>query len=68
MQLPDSAAVNAWREFARADLRVAQVVAGLEPPEWHLVCFLSQQAGEKALKASPCRRVGPDPRQEMSSA
>ncbi len=51
MQLPDSAAVNAWRELARADLRVAQVVAGLEPPEWHLVCFLSQQAGEKALKA-----------------
>lgn len=32
-------------------MRVARVAAALDPPEWHLACFLSQQAGEKALKA-----------------
>lgn len=44
-------AVNAWWQLAQSDLRVAQVVAGLDPAEWHLVCFLAQQAGEKSLKA-----------------
>lgn len=30
---------------------MAKVVAAVEPPAWALVCFLAQQAGEKALKA-----------------
>ena len=47
----ERADVNAWWQLAQSDLRVARIVAGLEPAEWHLVCFLAQQAGEKALKA-----------------
>jgi HEPN domain-containing protein len=43
--------VLAWWALAQSDLRVAGVVAGLQPPESHLVCFLCQQAGEKAIKA-----------------
>lgn len=49
--LPDDPAVRAWLQLARSDLRVAAVAADLEPAEWHIVCFLAQQAGEKALKA-----------------
>lgn len=49
--LLDRAEVAAWWELAQSDLRVAGVVAALHPPEWRLVCFLSQQAAEKALKA-----------------
>ncbi len=44
-------AVLAWWQLAGTDLRVAKVVAAVEPPAWALVCFLAQQAGEKALKA-----------------
>lgn len=43
--------VRAWWELAQTDLRVARSVAELEPPAWGIVCFLAQQAGEKALKA-----------------
>lgn len=49
--LLDRVEVAAWWELAQSDLRVAAVVAALQPPEWRLVCFLSQQAAEKALKA-----------------
>ncbi len=51
MKLLDRPEVNAWWALAQSDLRVAGVVAALEPPELHLACFLSQQAGEKAFKA-----------------
>ncbi|MBI5609889.1 MAG: HEPN domain-containing protein [Deltaproteobacteria bacterium] len=44
--------VQAWWALSGSDIRVAAVVANLNPPEWHLACFLSQQAAEKALKAA----------------
>lgn len=47
----ERAEVRAWWELAQTDLRVAKVVAGIEPPAWSHVCFLAQQAGEKGLKA-----------------
>ncbi len=51
MSQHERADVNAWWQLAQSDLRIARVVAALEPAEWHMVCFLAQQAGEKALKA-----------------
>lgn len=51
MSQHERADVDAWWQLAQSDPRVARVVAGLEPAESHLVCFLAQQAGEKALKA-----------------
>lgn len=51
MRWLDRAAVLAWWQLAQSDLRVARAVAGMDPPEWLIVCFLSQQAGEKAPKA-----------------
>ena len=47
----DRPEVLAWWQLAQTDLRVAQVVAVIDPPAWHVVCFLAQQAGEKCLKA-----------------
>ncbi len=47
----ERADVNAWWQLAQTDARVAQLVMDTSPPAWHLVCFLSQQAGEKAIKA-----------------
>lgn len=44
--------VQAWWALSNSDIRVAAVVADLRPPEWQLVCFLAQQAAEKALKAA----------------
>jgi HEPN domain-containing protein len=43
--------VLAWWALSNSDIRVAAVVAELQPPEWHLVCFLAQQAAEKAMEA-----------------
>jgi len=47
----DRPEVQAWWALSASDLRVARVVAALDPPEWHLACFLAQQSAEKALKA-----------------
>jgi len=38
-----------WLTFAQEDLKVAELV--LEESIYNQVCFHSQQAGEKALKA-----------------
>lgn len=62
MKLLDRPEVMAWWALSRSDWRVAHVVAELEPPEWHLVCFLAQQAAEKALKALMESRDMPVPR------
>jgi len=48
----DRPEVQAWWALSNSDIRVAAVVAELQPPEWHLVCFLAQQSAEKALKAA----------------
>lgn len=42
--------VQAWWALSGSDIRVAAVVAQLDPPEWHLVCFLAQQAAEKGAE------------------
>ena len=47
----ERADVNAWWQLAQTDARVARLVMDASPPAWHLVCFLAQQAGEKAVKA-----------------
>lgn len=62
MKQLDRPEVMAWWALSRSDWRVAHVVAELDPPEWHLVCFLAQQSAEKALKALMEARDLPVPR------
>jgi len=42
---------NEWMKYARADYIAAGYLTSHHPVQLEIVCFLCQQAGEKALKA-----------------
>ena len=50
MKRLEQQAVAAWWQIAESDLRVARILAAIDPPVWRHVCFNCQQAAEKALK------------------
>ncbi len=43
--------VGRWLQYARDDLAVAEELSALEPQRHRHICWLSQQAAEKAMKA-----------------
>ena len=54
MNGPDAAVGDAlrWLRYSMEDLEVARVLLARRPPASRHVCWLSQQAAEKALKAA----------------
>ncbi|MGH7729021.1 MAG: HEPN domain-containing protein [Vulcanimicrobiaceae bacterium] len=63
MQRDPLQVAHRWREQAEADLRYAHT--NLSAKHYALVCFLSQQAAEKAIKAILHWRAGDFPRTHL---
>jgi HEPN domain-containing protein len=51
VRLDPTASVAAWLGLAETDLRMARLAMADQPPMYRQVCFHSQQAAEKMLKA-----------------